>query len=135
MTIFLICPDGYFSTNAFFLQFLNNFSPPYVASVIVPLAHIVSVVVSVSVTVPDCGVHNTVGLYLYLCLISLLTHFCDILSQTICYYLFISYLLIICILYLDIVITYLSIFSYVNMYILPYIYFLQDFSVSFVYLM
>ena len=45
----------------FFLQFLNHFSPPHVASVIVPLIHIVSVVVSVSVTVSDCGVHNTVG--------------------------------------------------------------------------
>ena len=61
LTIFSICPDGYFSTNAFFLQFLNHFSPPDVASVIVPLVHIVSVVVSVSVSVPDDGVHNTVG--------------------------------------------------------------------------
>ena len=44
-----------------FMQFLNHFSPPDVASVIVPLVHIVSVVVSVNVTVPDCGEHNTVG--------------------------------------------------------------------------
>ena len=36
-------------------------------------------------------------MYLYLCLVSVLTHCCDILSQTIWYYLFISYLLIICI--------------------------------------
>ena len=44
------------------MQFFNNFSPPDVASVIVPIVHIVSKVVSVSVTVPDDGVHNTVGL-------------------------------------------------------------------------
>ena len=42
------------------LQFLNHFSPPDVASVIVPLVHIVSFVVSVSVTVPDDAVYNTV---------------------------------------------------------------------------
>ena len=61
LTNFLICPEWYFSTNAFFLQFLNYFSPPDQASVIVLFVHIVSVVVSVNVTVPDCGVHNTVG--------------------------------------------------------------------------
>ena len=43
------------------MQFFNHFSPPDVASVIVPLVHIVSDVVSASVTVPDDGVHNTVG--------------------------------------------------------------------------
>ena len=80
-----------------FMQFFNHFSPPDVASVIVPIVHIVSDVVSVSVTVPDGAVHNTVFLYLYLCLVSVFTHCYDILSQTICYYLFISYLLIICI--------------------------------------
>ena len=62
-----------FSTNAFFLQFLNHFSPPDVASVIVPLVHIVSVVVSVSVTVPDCGVHNTVG-FVYIFVSGVCTH-------------------------------------------------------------
>ena len=44
-----------------FMQFFNNFSPPDVASVIVPIVHIVPDVVSVSVTVHDGGVHNTVG--------------------------------------------------------------------------
>ena len=39
---FFICPDGYFSTNAFCLQFLNHFSLPDVASVIMTLVHIVS---------------------------------------------------------------------------------------------
>ena len=44
-----------------FSTFLNHLSWPDVASVIVPLVHVVSVVVSVSVTVSDCDVHNTVG--------------------------------------------------------------------------
>ena len=57
---FFICPDGYFYTNAFCLQFLNHFSLPDVASVIMPLVHIVSFIVSVSVTVPDDAVQNTV---------------------------------------------------------------------------
>ena len=43
------------------MQFLNHFSPSDVAIVIVLIVHTVSVVVSVSVTVPDGGVHNTVG--------------------------------------------------------------------------
>ena len=42
------------------MQFFNHFSPPDVASVIVPIVHIVSDVVSISVTVPDGGV-DTVG--------------------------------------------------------------------------
>ena len=42
-----------------FLQFLNHFSLPDVASVIVPLVHFVSVVVSVNVTGPVNGVHDT----------------------------------------------------------------------------
>ena len=48
-----------FSTNAFCLQFLNHFSLPDVASVILPLVHIVSVAVSVTVTCPVNGVHDT----------------------------------------------------------------------------
>ena len=55
-----MCPDGYLYTNAFCLQFLNHFYLPGVACVIVPLVHIVSSVVSVSVTVPDDAVHDTV---------------------------------------------------------------------------
>ena len=47
-----MCPDRYFSTNPFCLQFLNHFSLPDIASVIAPLVF----VVSVSVTVPDNGV-------------------------------------------------------------------------------
>ena len=38
----------------------NHVSPPHIACVIMPLVHIVSVVVSISVTVPDGGIHSTV---------------------------------------------------------------------------
>ena len=51
----------------FYVVFQFIFSPPDVASVIVPLVHIVSVVVSFSVTVPDGGIHNTVGFCIYIC--------------------------------------------------------------------
>ena len=44
----------------FVYSFLNHFSLSDVASVIMPLVHIVSFVVSVSVTIPDDAVHNTV---------------------------------------------------------------------------
>ena len=46
----------------------QSFFPPHVASVIMPLVHIVSVVVSVSVTVPDGGLHNTVDVvFIFVC--------------------------------------------------------------------
>ena len=50
-------------------------------------------------------------MFLYLCLVSVLTHCCDILSQTICYYLFISYLLLYLFLYLYTLFTYVWIFN------------------------
>ena len=59
LSIFFICQDGYFHTNAFCVQFLNNFSLPDVASAMMPLVHIVSLV-SVTVTVPDDAEHNKV---------------------------------------------------------------------------
>ena len=57
----------------FFMQFFNHFSPPDVASVIVPIVHIVPDVVSVSVTVPDGGVHNTVG-FIFIFVSGVCTH-------------------------------------------------------------
>ena len=46
----------------------QSFFSTHVASVIMPLVHIVSVVVSVSVTVPDGGVHNTVDfVFIFVC--------------------------------------------------------------------
>ena len=88
-----------FYTNTFCLQFLKHFSVPDVASVIMPLVHIVSFVVSVSVTVPDDAVHNTVD-FVFICVSGAFTHtFCDILSQTIfisfSYHIYLSYVLFI----------------------------------------
>ena len=80
-----------------FMQFFNHFSPPDVPSVIEPIVHIVSDVVSVSVTVPGGGVHNTVG-FVFIFVSGVFTHTLLWYSiPNICYYLFISYLLIICI--------------------------------------
>ena len=55
------------------MQFFNHFSPPDVAYVIVPIVHIVPDVVSVSVTVPDSGVHNTVG-FVFIFVSDICTH-------------------------------------------------------------
>ena len=76
---FFICQDRYFDTNAFCVQFLNIFSLPDVASAVMPLVHIVSVVVCVSVTVPEDDEPNKVVLYLYLFLVNLIKHCTDIL--------------------------------------------------------
>ena len=57
---FFICQDGHFHTNAFCVKFLNNFSLPDVASAVMPLVHIVSLVVCVSVTVPEHDEPNKV---------------------------------------------------------------------------
>ena len=51
VSIFFICQDGYFHTNAFYIKFLNKFSLPDVASAVIPLLCIISLVVSVSVIV------------------------------------------------------------------------------------
>ena len=58
--IFFICQDRYFCTNAFSVKFLNNFSLPDVASAVMRLVHIVSLVVCVSVTVPEHDEPNKV---------------------------------------------------------------------------
>ena len=60
LSIFFICQDGYFHTNAFSVKLLNHFSLPDVASAIIPLVHIVSLVVSVSVTVAEHDEPNKV---------------------------------------------------------------------------
>ena len=61
LIIFFNMSTWIFFFKCIFMQFLNHFSPPDVAYVIVPIVHIVFVVVSVSVTVPDGGVHNIVS--------------------------------------------------------------------------
>ena len=42
-----MCQDGYFHTNALYVKFLNIF----LASAVIPLLHIISLVVSLSVSV------------------------------------------------------------------------------------
>ena len=123
LTMFFICPDGYSSTNAFCLQFLNHFSLHDVASVIVPLVHIVSVVVSVSVTVPDDAVHNTVDFVFYICVWCLYSHIAVIFYHKLyitifLYHIYLSYVF----LYLDIVFTYLLIFFHLSIWIFCHTY-------------
>ena len=60
ISIFFICQDGYFHTNALCVKFLNIFSLPDVASAGMPLVHIISLVVCVSVTVPEHDEPNKV---------------------------------------------------------------------------
>ena len=49
-----------FSYKCILCKFLNNFSPPDVVSAVMPLVHIVSLVVCVSVTVPEHDEPNKV---------------------------------------------------------------------------
>ena len=57
-----------FHTNAFYVKFLNYFSLSDVASAVIPLLHIVSLVVSVSVIVGEHDEPNKVDFVLiYIC--------------------------------------------------------------------
>ena len=60
LSIFFICQDGSFHTNAFYIKFFNNFSLPDVASIVIPLLHIISLVVSISVIFSDDDEPNKV---------------------------------------------------------------------------
>ena len=55
-----MCQYGYFHTNAFYIKFFNNFSLPDVASAVIPLLHIISLVVSVGVIVSEDDEPNKV---------------------------------------------------------------------------
>ena len=44
LSIFFICQDGYFHTSAFYIKFFNKFSLPDVASGVILLLHIISLV-------------------------------------------------------------------------------------------
>ena len=57
---FFICQDGYFHRNAFSVKVLNNFSLPNLASAVMPLVYIASLVVCVTVTVPEPDEPNEV---------------------------------------------------------------------------
>ena len=118
-----------------FMQFFNHFSPPDVASVIVPIVHIVSDVVSVSVTVPDGGVHNTVGLVFIfvsgVCVHTLLWYFIPN-YMLLSFYIISTYNMYF---YIFIYFSHIYDFFFIHQYEYFAIHiFLQDFSVSFVYL-
>ena len=119
-----------------YVYFFNHVSPPYIASVIMPLVHIVTVVVSVSVTVPDGGVHSTVD-FVFIFVSGVCTY--TFLWFSVPNYMLLSFYIIST--YHMYFYTFLycwhmyKFFSYINMDILPYMYCLQDFSVSFIYLM
>ena len=81
-----ICQDGYFHPNAFYVKFLNNFSLPAVASAVIPFVHIISLVVSVSVTVAEHDESNKVDFVL----ISI--H--DVFTQTLHWYSITNYILL-----------------------------------------
>ena len=53
MSIFLICQDGYFHTNAFYIKFFNKFSLPDVTSAVIPLLHMISLVFCVVIVVSE----------------------------------------------------------------------------------
>ena len=57
---FCICQYGYFHPNAFYIKFFNKFCLPDVASSVIPLLHIISLVVSVGVTVGEDDEPNKV---------------------------------------------------------------------------
>ena len=56
---FVISHNGYFHTNAMYIKFLNSFSLPDVASAIIALLHIISLV-SLRVTVGEDNEPNNV---------------------------------------------------------------------------
>ena len=60
LSIFFICQDGYFHTNAFYIKFFNKFSLPDIPSAVIPVLHIISLVVSVVVVVSEDDEPNKV---------------------------------------------------------------------------
>ena len=58
--IFVICQDGYFHTNAFYIKFLNKFSLPDVPSAVIPLLHMISLVFCVVIVVGEDAEPNKV---------------------------------------------------------------------------
>ena len=60
LSIFLICQDEYFHTNAFYIKFFNKFSLPDVASAVIVLLHIISLVVSFCVVFSEDDEPNEV---------------------------------------------------------------------------
>ena len=79
-------------------MFLHNFCLPGIPSAIIPLLHIISLVVSVTVTVGDDNEPNNVEFVLiYIFIVNSLKHFSDIYDKVYFSLLFVSYISMICI--------------------------------------
>ena len=115
---FFICQDGYFHTNAFCVTVLNNFFLPDVASAVMPLVHIVSLVLRVSVTVPEHDEPNKVD-FVFISICGEFTqtlHWYSITNYILLsfsYHIYLSYVFI----YIHIAFTYLSFFSHMSRWI------------------
>ena len=118
LSFVFICQDGYFHTNAFCVKFLNNFSLPDVAFPVMPLVHIMSLVVCVSVAVPEHDEPNKVDF--------VLLSICGEFTQTLQWYSIIDYILLsfsyhiylsYVFIYMHIAFTYLSIFFHMSRWI------------------
>ena len=68
LSIFYISHNGYFHTNALYITFLNNFSLPDVASSVIPLSNVVSIVFSVTVIVGEDTTGKKVDICIDRCL-------------------------------------------------------------------
>ena len=64
LSIIYISYNGYFHTNALYIKFLNNFSLPDVASSVIPLSNVISIVLSVTVIVGE----DTIGKKVEICI-------------------------------------------------------------------
>ena len=68
LSIFYISHNGYFHTNALYIKFLINFSLPDVASSVIPLSNVVSIVFSVTVIVGEDTTGKKVDICIDRCL-------------------------------------------------------------------
>ena len=64
LSIFYISCNGYFHTNAIYIRFLHSFSLPDVASSVIPVSCVVSVVFSLTVIVGE----DTAGSKVEICI-------------------------------------------------------------------
>ena len=65
--MFYISQNGYVHTNALYIKFLNNFSLPDVASSVIPLSNVISVVFSVTVIIGEDTAGNKVEICIDRC--------------------------------------------------------------------
>ena len=67
LSISYLSHNGYFHTNALYIKFLNNLSLPDVASSVIPLSNVISVVFSVTVIVGEDTAGNKVEICIDRC--------------------------------------------------------------------